>query len=142
MELRAPSTPADWAVYHAIRRRVLFELRGHGSTYNSDHPDEHSAGNHPFVLYDGQAAVGVIRIDVRDDVAIFRRVAIRDDLQRRGYGRRLLDLAAQFAVQSHCRRIDSHVDAAAVRFYRKCGFATVTGAESTGSTVLMTRSLV
>jgi GNAT superfamily N-acetyltransferase len=140
-ELRAPNTPSDWAAYHAIRRRVLFELRGRGSTYDAEHPDEHRPDHHPFLLWDGDTSVGVIRIDLHGEIAVFRRVAVRDDMQRRGYGRRLLELATQFAERQGSVRIDSHVDADAVGFYSRCGFARVDGAVQQGATVLMTKLL-
>src|SRR5262245_1937669 len=122
VQLRAPTTEADWSVYHAIRRRVLFELRGNGAAYDANHPDEHLPGRFPFVLWDADVAVGVIRVDVEDAVAIFRRVAVREDLQRRGYGRRLLEAAERFAIDRGCTRVVSHVDASAVGFYERCGF--------------------
>lgn len=65
--------------------------------------------------------IGVIRADVAAGVAILRRVAIHEDLQRRGYGRRLLDAAEQFAKGRGCRRVDSTVDVNAVLFYERCG---------------------
>jgi GNAT superfamily N-acetyltransferase len=122
---RRPTTDTEWAAYHAIRKRVLFDLRGKGDVYDADHPDEHSPGHHPFVLWERTVPIGVIRIDVRGEVAMFRRVAIRDDLQRRGYGRRLLQAAERFASDRGCTRVESHVDPGAVEFYERCGFTRV-----------------
>ena len=122
VQFRAPTTEADWSAYHAIRRRVLFELRGNGAAYDANHPDEQLPNRFPFVLWDADVAVGVIRVDVEDAVAIFRRVAVREDLQRRGYGRHLLQAAEQFAIERGCMRVVSHVDAGAVGFYERCGF--------------------
>jgi len=122
VELRAPSTEADWMAYHAIRRRVLFELRGVGSAYDPNHPDERRPSHYPFVLWDADEAVGVIRVDVQDDVAVLRRVAVREDLQRRGYGRSLLCAAERFASERGCTRAVSHVDPSAIEFYERCGF--------------------
>jgi GNAT superfamily N-acetyltransferase len=62
-------------------------------------------------------------------------------LQRRGYGRQLLELAAEFAAREACVRIDSHVDADAVGFYSRCGFERVDGIARQGATVLMTKAL-
>jgi GNAT superfamily N-acetyltransferase len=122
VELRAPSTDDEWAAYHAIRRHVLFDLRGNGAAYAADHPDEHLPRHFPLVLWDVGTAVGVIRVDVHDRVALFRRVAVREHLQRRGYGRHLLRAAEQFAVAHGCTRAVSHVDPDAVGFYERCGF--------------------
>ena len=139
-ELRAPASDVDWAAYHAIRRHVLFELRGHDSEYNANHPDEHRPDNHPLIFCAADVAVGVIRIDVRTPVATFRRVAIRADLQRRGYGRRLLEYAERFAREHGCARAESHVDPNAIGFYERCGYARIDPRNMAGA-VLMAKVL-
>ena len=50
------------------------------------------------------------------------RVAVREHVQRRGYGRRLLQAAEQFATAHGCTLVVSHVDPGAVGFYERCGF--------------------
>lgn len=139
-ELRAPATGSDWAAYHAIRRRVLFELRGMGAAYDANRPDERRPGNHPMLLWDAETPVGVIRIDVAGAVATFRRVAIRDDLQRRGYGRRLLDAAERFAKDQGCTRVEASVDSDAITFYERCGYRRTEHATTSNST-FMTKDL-
>jgi GNAT superfamily N-acetyltransferase len=140
-DLRPPVTDAEWSIYHEIRRRVLFELRGNGDAYDPRHPDELRPGNHPFVLWTGGEAVGVIRVDIDADAAIFRRVAVREDVQRRGHGRQMLAAAADFARNQGCRRLVSHVDRAAVGFYQRCGFSIVKDPSPKDSTVLMIKAL-
>ena len=85
--------------------------------------------------------MGVIRIDVDGPVATFRRVAIRDDVQRRGHGRRLLEAAERFARQEGCTRIESYADPDAVGFYERCGFTRAHQAGRLESSVLMGKSL-
>jgi len=140
-DFRAPATDAEWASYHAIRRRVLFELRGNGDAYDARHPDEHAPGRHPFLLWAGGAPVGVVRVDIDGPVATFRRVAVRDDVQRHGHGRRLLECAERFAAQQGCTRIESSVDPDAVRFYERCGFTRGGPARGPEASVLMTRPI-
>ena len=140
-DLRSPATDAEWLAYHTIRRDVLFDRRGRGADYNPEHPDEHRPNNHPLVLWHSDVPVAVLRIDIDNDVAIFRRVAVREDLQRRGFGRRMLTLAEHFARRHGCSRVDSHVDLAAVGFYERCGFQRVANAASHSATLLMTKSL-
>src|SRR5262245_39193415 len=95
-DLRTPKSEEEWRACHAIRRKVLFENRGKAEVYSEDHPDDRKPGNHPLVLvYEGEI-IGVLRIDVSGSVAMLRRVAIRDDLQRLGHGRVLLRLAEAF----------------------------------------------
>jgi GNAT superfamily N-acetyltransferase len=140
-DLRSPMTAAEWAAYHNIRRRVLFELRGQGDVYDSNHPDELRTGHHPLILWNGAEAVGVIRVDIEADVAIFRRVAIREDVQRRGLGRRLLSHAERFAETNGCTQIASHVDAGAVGFYERCGFRRADSVVRESESVFMTKGL-
>lgn len=140
-ELKAPATERDWATYHAIRRRVLFELRGHGAAYDSHHPDETRPGHYPFLLWIGDDPVGVVRVDIDGATAIIRRVAIREDCQRHGYGRQLLQAAEEFAGQNRCTRVESHVDPGAVGFYERCGFIAAHSSQSSHGDHLMTKLL-
>jgi GNAT superfamily N-acetyltransferase len=121
--LRAPASDEEWRTYHAIRRKVLFENRGLFGVYNEGHPDEFAQGNHPMVLIHEGQPIGVIRIDVEGLLAIFRRVAIREDVQRCGHGKVMLSLAEDFARDNGCSFIRSYVDPAAVGFYERCGFS-------------------
>ena len=136
-QLRAPTSDADWDLYHAIRRHVLFELRGQGSTYDPHHPDEHRPDHHPLIFWAADGAVGVIRIDVRAPVAALRRVAVRVDLQRRGYGRRLLEAAEQFAQAHGCTRVESRVDPGAIGFYDRCGYARADASDTAAAPLMV-----
>jgi GNAT superfamily N-acetyltransferase len=139
-QLRPPASDGDWDLYHAIRRHVLFELRGQGSAYNPNHPDEHRPHHHPLLFWADDVAAGVIRIDLRAPVATLRRVAIRAHLQRRGYGRRLLEAAEQFAREHGCTHVESYVDADAIGFYARCGYRRLESNDTTASP-LMVKSL-
>jgi GNAT superfamily N-acetyltransferase len=140
-ELRTPTIEEDWRAYHSIRRKVLFENRGQFGVYDENHPDEHSDGNHPLLLIHNGEPIGVIRVDISGTLAIFRRVAIREDLQRSGHGRVLLALAESFAQSSGCNQISSEVASDAVGFYQRCGYGLVQGVATAG-TALMQKNLV
>ena len=121
--LRAPDNQDEWVAYHAIRRRVLFEARGKFGIYDENHPDEFKIGHHSLLLFYDAVPIGVIRVDIDDRVAWFRRVAIREDLQRSGHGRILIKLAEDFARKQGCNLIRSNVAGEAVGFYERCGYA-------------------
>ncbi len=121
--LRRPENEEEWRAYHAIRRKTLFENRGRFGVYDENHPDEYEKGNHPLILFDQDTPVGVIRVDIHDRVAWFRRVAVREDLQRAGYGRVLLSLAEAFAREAGCNEARSNVAADAVGFYERYGYS-------------------
>ena len=120
--LRRPQTRDEWDQYHSIRRRVLWERRGLYGVYDENHPDECTSTHHPFLLMYRDVAVGVIRIDIDGKQAVFRRVAVREDVQRSGHGRVLLALAEEFAREKNCDHLYSFVSPDAVEFYEKCGF--------------------
>ena len=140
-ELVSPSDAGTWQVYHAIRREVLFEARGLFGVYDENRPDERAPGNHSKLLLVRGAPVGVIRIDITGNDAIFRRVAIRPDVQRRGHGRAMLSLAEAFAAAQGCRRVLSHVAPDAVAFYEKCGFSSERDAAAGDEAVFMSKRL-
>ena len=141
-ELVSPGDSDAWRVYHAIRREVLFEARGLFGVYDEHRPDETAPGHHAKLLLVRGTPVGVIRIDISENDAIFRRVAIRLDAQRRGHGRMMLSLAEAFAAGHGCTRILSHVAPDAVVFYEKCGFTRDGAAASSGDeAVFMAKQL-
>jgi GNAT superfamily N-acetyltransferase len=121
-ELRAPGTNEEWLAFHAIRRKVLFENRGKSESYIEDHPDDLEPDHHRLILLYKGFVIGVIRVDVCEPLAWFRRVAIRKDLQRVGHGRVLLRLAEAFAKAEGCNKVRSNAAVEAVEFYERCGY--------------------
>lgn len=140
-ELMPPADVDAWRAYHDIRRQVLFEARGQFGVYDEHRPDDRSPGHHARLLRYRGDPIGVIRIDVLDGEATFRRVAIRADVQRRGHGRALLALAQEFAAAQGCGRLASHVAPDAVPFYEKCGFSVAGEAAGRDRSVFMTKRL-
>ena len=84
-ELARPSTAAEWAAYHDIRRVAIFERYLPGQTYDPEDADEFKELNFPHLLRHDEDAIGTLRIDVLGDArAAFRLIAIRPDLLVRG----------------------------------------------------------
>jgi len=121
-ELRTPRSDQEWRVFHDIRRKVLFENRGKNETYIENHPDDAKPENHPLILIYQGVVIGVMRVDVVESVAWFRRVAIREDLQRMGHGRVLLRLGESFAKTEGCQDVRSNAAVEAIGFYERCGY--------------------
>lgn len=109
-----PTDSAGWAAYHAIRRAVLWEARGR-SDYDTNHPDETEDGNHPMLFLVNGEPVGVVRIDLVPEKgeAIFRRVAIVIQKQRKGHGTRLMEEAERFARKLACESTGGTLQATA-----------------------------
>ncbi len=140
-ELKTPSSTEEWQAYHGIRRKVLFENRGQFGVYDENHPDERREGNHPLLLLLDGGAIGVIRVDIKCNQAILRRVAIREDLQRAGHGRVLLTLAESFPQSKGCNHIWSDVAPDAVGFYKRCGYTFVPLGPMMGTSISMQKNL-
>jgi len=121
-KLVTPTTSSEWESFHRIRREVLFEARGQFGVYDSQHTDDRAPNNHPKLLVQNGEHLGVVRIDIEGRVAALRRVAIRADVQRRGHGRALLNLAQRFAQDAGCTQLVSSVASEAVPFYQSFGF--------------------
>ena len=74
------------------------------------------------LLLQNREPIGVIRIDVIEDVAWFRRVAIALGKQKSGHGRELISRAELFARYCGASRVLSSVDRDAIGFYIKMGY--------------------
>ena len=129
LRLRAPRSSDEWARYHEIRQRCLFEkYNGKGSPhyfeYDPGHPDESDPANHPLVFLADRQVIGTIRIDLkRDSRAIFRLVAIDDPWQGQGFGTRMLGMAEDYARECGAGTVCLNSVADANRFYIRHGFA-------------------
>jgi len=139
-ELRAPRSDDEWRAFHSIRRKVLFENRGK-SDYIENHPDDFKPGHHPLVLLYQGNVIGVIRVEVCEGVAWFRRVAIREDLQRLGHGRVLLQLAEAFAKAEGCNEVRSNAAVEAVGCYERCAYTRDFSEAAPANSVRMCKSL-
>jgi len=108
--LKRVSLPAEWRTMHDIRRAVLFAPDRHAIAYDEHHPD------------DRDAPVGVVRLDVRDDIGIVRLVAIVAEKQRHGLGRAMdaAVVAEARALGIETLRVNAAADA--VGFYEKTGW--------------------
>lgn len=140
-ELRAPVNDEEWRALHDIRRKVLFENRGKFDTYIENHPDDFKAGHHPLVLVYKHVVIGVVRVEVNAAVAWLRRVAIREDFQRLGHGRILLQLAEAFAKSRGCDEVRSNAAVEAVEFYERCGYARDLSVPAPANSVRVRKSL-
>ena len=139
-ELRAPVNDEEWRALHEIRRKVLFENRGKFDTYIENHPDDFKPGHHPLVLVYKDVVIGVVRVEINGTIAWLRRVAIREDLQRQGHGRALLQLAEAFAKSQGCDETRSNAAVEAVEFYERCGYVRDVAEPAPSNSVRMYKS--
>ncbi|WP_237352171.1 GNAT family N-acetyltransferase [Rhizobium sp. N324] len=129
---------ADWQAYHAIRRRVLFELRGLDG-YDDKHPDEHEARHIPLLLRKDGVALGTVRLDLSEGATgVVRLVAILPEYQRQGLGRILMSEVERLSAKHGLCRLDVHAAPDAVRFYEKLGWVMV---DADRTSPLMTKEI-
>ena len=122
--LKSPETDAEWNAYHRIREEVLWEARGRFGVYDPNHPDEYGDGKYPKILVVDGEPVGVVRIDLEEESkeAIFRRVAIVEDEQRKGLGTALMTLSEEFATGEGYCNFAANVSEDAIGFYNRIGY--------------------
>jgi N-acetylglutamate synthase-like GNAT family acetyltransferase len=121
-EIIPVSTEQDWKAYHAIRRKVLWENRGR-SNYNDQHEDEYLPHNHPLLFKLNGLPIGTTRLDnFQDGSGAVRRVAILDDFQRKGHGRRMAEMVDRHAENLSIKILFVNADHEALGFYKKLGW--------------------
>jgi hypothetical protein len=123
-DLRRLISAADWRAYHAIRRDSIFAPLLPGHPYDEADADEFRPGNLPHVLDHSGDIVGVVRIDLIDDVQVgLRLIGIRMGLQRQGHGAALLRLAEQVAAGLGRRQVVINAHPTSLKFYLANGYA-------------------
>ena len=130
IELQPVKEDEDWRAYHAIRRYVLFELRGLDG-YDDNHPDEHEASHIPLLLRKDGLALGTVRLDLSNGAAgVVRLVAIMPEYQRQGLGRILMSEVERLSAKHGLERLEVHAAPDAVPFYEKLGWVMVDAGQS------------
>jgi GNAT superfamily N-acetyltransferase len=138
VHLKRVESDGDWAAYHRIRKRVLWEDRGLGG-YDEQHPDDRLSGNHPLLLMHDGAPVGTARLDVTGPrLGVVRLVAIEPNLQRRGLGRILMGEVESYARRFGLEQLEVNAAKEAEGFYQSLGWVAV---RADRKNPLMTKSL-
>ena len=116
-------TPSNhWRAYHDIRRKVLWENRGKHD-YDEKHADETLSNHHPLLLLLNNNPIGTTRLDdFKNGYAAVRLVAISEDFQRSGHGRRLSSLVEEYARSLGIKTLYVNAAPEALGFYKKLGW--------------------
>jgi GNAT superfamily N-acetyltransferase len=121
-DLRRPKNERELAALHDIRDAVLYKGRGR-IDYDRHHPDDVSPANHLLGFWRDDVLLGTLRIDILDgETAVLRSVAIEPRLQRRGFGRQMIEAAERFILESGCRLAVTNAAIDAADFYARLGY--------------------
>lgn len=120
-KLEEVQSPEDWANYHGIRQKELFEP--YGDPYDDNHPDDKEPNHYNLLLKFNDVAIGTVRLDHIDSkTAIVRLVAISGSFQRQGHGRALQDLIEVFAKSVGVEKLFVNAEPDSLEYYRKMGW--------------------
>jgi len=107
---------------HQIRREVLFTSKRMSVEYDENHPDDRVENHFPLLLLEDQTTIGTARLDKRDRIGIVRLVAVREEFQGMGYGRKLDTLIEEFARKLGIDLLRVNAAPDAIGFYLKTGW--------------------
>ena len=123
--IKKSNSPEDVQKCLEIRKKIFVEGQKVPPEEEVDGKDEHS--DHYLLLIDNNA-VGVARVRYLDQVAKIERVAIMDDYQGKGLGKKIMnkilsDLSANPQILTAKLSSQSY----AIPFYEKLGFTVCSG---------------
>ncbi|MDR0801070.1 GNAT family N-acetyltransferase [Fluviicola sp.] len=121
--IKNPQTPTEWNAYYDLRYRILREPLGKERGSERNEGDE--TGVH-FALYESGELLAVARLDrVDSETCQTRFVAVESHLQRKGYGKKIMNALEKEAVASGYRKLILHARDYALPFYEKLGYTLV-----------------
>lgn len=116
------ASDADWQIYHAIRRTVLWEERGLGG-YDETRAEERLPDHHPLLLMFNEQGIGTTRLDdLRDGTGIVRLVAISAAVRGQGHGRVLNAKVEGYAQGLNIRILFVNAAVESEGFYAAAGW--------------------
>ncbi len=123
MEIRTPQTSAEWEQYFDLRYRILREPLGKERGSERNEGDE--TGVH-FALFEQGTIVGVARLDKVDhEICQVRFVAIEDNIQGKGYGKKLMNEVEQEGKRIGHKKMILHARDYALPFYEKLNYTLI-----------------
>lgn len=123
MQLSQPETAEEFAQYYELRWRIL---RNPWGQPRGSEQDMEEASSYHLMASDGQQVIGVARLQFPgEDTAQLRYMAVANDWQGKGVGRKIVLHMEGVARQQGARHLFLHARDNALGFYRKLGYEIV-----------------
>ena len=115
MIIRSPENQEEWEAYYDLRYRIIREPLN--QPRGSERNDGDQTGIH-LALYDNDQLVAIARLDQSSpQVAQVRFVAVEENQQGKGYGRKIMDAAEKIAKKQGNTKMILHARDHALDFY-------------------------
>ena len=121
IQVRQSDYESDEAFLRAVRFEVFVDEQRVPPEIEMDERDPHCIH---FLAFEGQRAVGTVRIDLEQNGKI-GRLAVLAACRRRGIGRALMEACHSLAAQHGLDTVWCHAQVAAESFYRGLGYGAV-----------------
>lgn len=120
MEIRAPQNDLEWENYFDLRFRILRQPLQ--QALGSERNDGDATGIH-FALYENQLLKAIARLDLQaKNVAQVRFVAVENDSQGKGFGKKIMLEIEKYCKQNQLVKIELQARENAVPFYLRLNY--------------------
>lgn len=128
MEIKITRDTLSDIYFDALRIRNTVFVKEQGVAYELEVGDalEEASSVH-FVLYDGEIALGTVRIlaDLEQKTGLLQRMAILKEYRGKGYAPLLINRLLDFAQEMELQSLSLHAQLSVRAMYIKFGFAEV-----------------
>lgn len=123
MEIRTPDTESEWSDYYDLRYRILRQPLG--KERGSERNEGDTEGIH-FALFENGKIEAIARLDsVNSTTCQVRFVAVEQQLQGKGYGKRIMQAVEEHGRQEGFELLILHARDYALPFYKKLGYTLI-----------------
>ena len=124
IKLISLKTKKQWAMFHEICKKEIFEIYHPDIDYNEDHKDFKKEKNHFFLLELDKKIIGILRFDEKGKTRlILRTFALTKKFQRQGFGSQILKNLESHAQENGKSSIVLNANLSASGFYEKSDFS-------------------
>ena len=118
-----PQSPEEFEKYYALRYEVLRKLWN--QPIGSERDEQENESIHAYIVENNEV-LAVCRLQMNDETtAQIRYMGVRDDMQGKGLGRKIIQYMEQVAHEKKAKKIILHARENAVEFYKSCGYSIV-----------------